>query len=125
MVEEGKTLADSILHCQSLGREMVSILSQEDANHFATITLDMDNSVCEHGYIRVGLHAANADCQWSWVNSTARFDPGSWFWKSSEPNGCTRTELCAMTGKGQNQWNDSKCWYKACFVCGNIKSGKI
>ena len=125
VVQEAKTLEESITHCQGLGREMVSILSEEDADHFATITSDIDTSGSEHGYIRIGLQAPNADCQWSWVGTTASFDPGDWFWHSAEPNGCNGNELCAQTGRGGKKWNDSKCYYKTYFVCGKLKPGNI
>ena len=122
VVQEGKTLEDSITHCQNLGREMVSILTEDDANHFAAITKDIDMSLnggSEHGYIRIGLQSPKANCQWSWVGTDEAFNPGSWFWKGGEPNGCRRNELCAQTGRGRNRWNDSKCYYKTYFVCGN------
>ena len=125
VIQEAKTLEESIKHCQGLGREMVSILSEEDADHFATITSNIDTSGSEHGYIRIGLQAPNADCQWSWVGTTASFDPGDWFWQSSEPNGCNGNELCAQTGRGNKKWNDSKCYYKTYFVCGKLKPGNV
>ena len=64
-VKEGKDLEESIAHCQSLGRKMVSILSEDDANHFAAITKDVDTSGSAYGYIRIGLQSPNRDCKWS------------------------------------------------------------
>ena len=104
---------------------MVSILSEDDANHFATITADIDTLDSDRGYIRIGLHAPNADCKWSWVGTNEPFDPGNWFWQDSEPNGCNQTELCAQTRRGSKKWNDSKCFYKTYFVCGKSKPGNI
>ena len=112
-------MEESITHCRSMGREMVSILSEEDADHFADITKDIDTSTSEHGYIRIGLQVLNQDCKWTWIGTNQAFDPGNWFWQGNEPNGCTRNELCAQTGRGSKKWNDSKCFYKSFFVCGN------
>ena len=61
------------------------------------------NGGSENGYIRIGLQAPNKDCQWSWIGTDKAFDPGSWFWQAGEPNGCTRNELCAQTGRGRNR----------------------
>ena len=119
VVQEAKTLEESVSHCQNLGRNMVSILTQEDADHFAAVTADIDTSGSQHGYIRIGLQSPNADCKWSWVDGTQPFNPGNWFWQGGEPNGCRRNELCAQTGRGSKKWNDSKCFYKTYFVCGN------
>jgi len=119
VVQEGKTLEESITHCRSMDREMVSILTEEDADHFADITKDIDTSKSEHGYIRIGLQVLNKDCQWTWIGSDQAFNPGNWFWQGNEPNGCRRNELCAQTGRGSKKWNDSKCYYKTFFVCGN------
>ena len=125
VVKEGKDLEESIAHCKSLGREMVSILSEDDAKHFAAITKDVDTSGSAYGYIRIGLQSPNRDCKWSWIGSDEAFNPGNWFWQSREPNGCRGKELCAQTGRGRTRWNDSKCYYKTFFVCGNpISSGK-
>ena len=98
---------------------MVSILTEEDAEYFAEITKDIDTSTSEHGYIRIGLQVLNYDCKWTWIGTNQTFDPGSWFWKNNEPNGCRSNEFCAQTKIGQKKWYDSKCYYKAFFVCGN------
>ena len=119
VVREPKTSDESIAHCQSLGREMVYILTEEDAEYYSEITKDIDMTGSEHGYIRIGLQSPNADCQWSWVGSSQPFEPGTWFWQGGEPNGCRRNELCAQNGRGGKRWNDSKCYYKTFFVCGN------
>jgi len=119
VVREPKTSEESIAHCQSLGREMVYILTEEDAEYYSEITKDIDMTGSEHGYIRIGLQSPNKDCQWSWVGSSQPFEPGTWFWQGGEPNGCRRNELCAQNGRGGKRWNDSKCYYKTFFVCGN------
>jgi len=119
VVREPKTSDESIAHCQSLGREMVYILTEEDAEYYSEITKDIDMTGSEHGYIRIGLQSPNKDCQWSWVGSSQPFEPGTWFWQGGEPNGCRRNELCAQNGRGGKRWNDSKCYYKTFFVCGN------
>ena len=102
-----------------MDREMVSILTEEDAEHFADITKNIDTSKSDHGYIRIGLQVLNKDCQWTWIGTDQIFNPGNWFWQGNEPNGCRRNELCAQTGRGSKKWNDSKCYYKTFFVCGN------
>ena len=119
-------MEQSITHCRKLGREMVSILSEEDANHFAEITKDIDTSGSKSGYIRIGLQTPNKSCtdgiptkNASWVGTNETFQPDDWFWQTGEPNGCSSYEFCAMTQKGRKQWNDARCDLETFFVCGN------
>ena len=119
VIQEAKTMDKSITHCRSLGREMVSILSEEDANYYAEITKDIDTSGSSSEYIRIGLQTPNKDCKWSWVGTSEIFTPGDWFWQKGEPNACSSYEFCAMTQKGRKKWNDASCKLKTFFVCGN------
>ena len=118
-MKEAKTFEDSILHCRRLGREVVSILSQDDANYFASLTDGIDTSGSTRGLISIGLHAPEKDCQWSWVGTTTAFNPGKWFWKSGEPNGCNTVEFCSSTEPGSSKFYDSTCDWTQYFVCGN------
>ena len=93
MVQEGKTLDESIAHCKGMGRELVSILTEEDANHFANITYGIDTSSVYSGYIRVGLHARWGDCEWSWISGMEPFNSGNRFWSPGQPDGCYANEL--------------------------------
>merc|ERR1719215_1316336 len=117
-VRETKSYDESVTHCRGLGRDLLSLHSEEMVKDFANKRQCCDLDPTPGYLVRTGLRAT-AGCNWAWSDGT-NFSPGDWFWTNGDPQDC-HTASKAQCGYGylyDNSITERPCDQRTYFICG-------